>query len=112
MHRSCVLSALPLVALVVAAGCGGATRTVTATPAATAPTATQPNEKEREYPADVQRNIVAGCTHGATESQCKCVLKKLEAHYTLAQLKAIEQGIEMKVAPPAGFTKIAAECKR
>jgi hypothetical protein len=40
------------------------------------------------------------------------VLKKLEAHYTLARLNAIGQGMKVNVALPAGFTKIATECKR
>jgi len=117
MRRTHVLAAPLLIALVVAAGCGGGTHTVTATPAVTAapavttPTAAQPKGKEREYPAEVKRDLIVGCMHGGTESQCKCVLKKLEAHYTLAQLRAIEQGMKANVAPPAGFTKIAAECK-
>lgn len=112
MHRSHVLSALVLVALVVAAGCGGAARTVTSAPTVKAPAATQPKGKEREYPAEVQHDIIVGCTRGATQSQCTCVLKKLEARYTLEQLRAIEQGITVKVPPPAGFTRIASECKR
>jgi len=36
------------------------------------------------------------------------VLKKLEVHNTLAQLKAIGQGMKVNVAPPAGFTKLLA----
>jgi hypothetical protein len=108
--RFYVPSAPLLVALIVAVGCGG-TRTVATTPTAKAPGVAQPKGKAREYPAEVQQNIIVGCTHGATESQCKCVLRKLEAHYTLAQLRAIEQGMAAKVTPPAGFTKIASECK-
>ncbi|HEX7610056.1 MAG TPA: hypothetical protein VF380_05220 [Solirubrobacteraceae bacterium] len=116
MHRSLQLAAPLTVLLLVAAGCGGATstvtHTVTAAPAATTPTAPQPQRAAREYPAAVRHDILVGCTHGATEAQCKCVLQKLEAAYTVAQLHAIERGMKADVAPPAAFTRIAAECNR
>jgi hypothetical protein len=114
MHRSRVLCVL-LAPLVLAAGCGGSstsTRTVTSAPAATAPAATEPKASTHEYPTAVQRTILAGCMHGGTQSQCTCVLKKLQANYTLTQVQAIEAAMKANVAPPAAFTKIAAECKR
>ena len=131
------LSALAI-ALVVIAGCGSTTtKTVTAAPATTAtaaPTPAQVKEtqaaerragtakaskeagrekgEEREYPAALQRTIIAGCMAGkATESQCKCVVKKLEAHLTMAQLAAIERGMAANVPAPPSFTKYAKECK-
>jgi hypothetical protein len=113
VHRSRVLCVL-LASLVLAAGCGGSstsTRTVTSAPAATAPAATEPKASTHEYPAAVQRTILAGCMHGGIQSQCTCVLKKLQANYTLTQVQAIEQAMSKGVTPPAGFTKIAAECK-
>jgi hypothetical protein len=112
VHRSHLLIAL-LAPMLLAAGCGGsstATHTGMSAPAATAPVATQPAATAHEYPAAVQRTLLAGCMHGGTQSQCTCVLKKLEASYTLTQMQAIERAMKANVAPPAGFTKIAAEC--
>jgi hypothetical protein len=116
MHRALQFAAPLTVLLLVAAGCGGTTSTVTHTvtgaPAATTPTAPAPQQATREYPAAVKHNILVGCTHGATELQCRCVLQKLEAAYTVAQLHAIERGMKANVAPPAAFTRIASECNR
>jgi hypothetical protein len=69
-------------------------------------------EKEREYPAEVQHNVIVGCTaHEATESQCRCVLKKMEVHLTVEQVLAIEQGMRGGVPEPPEFTKWAEECR-
>jgi hypothetical protein len=135
--RSTSAAALAL-ALVVMAGCGGTTaKTVTAAPAATVTTAPTPargkeaqaaekraaaaqgskeagreKAEKYEYPAALQHTIIAGCRAGdATESQCKCVVKKLEAHLTVAQLAAIERGMATNAPAPPGFTKYAEECK-
>jgi hypothetical protein len=101
------LALLPVVFGLVVSGCGS---TSTGTATTTTPTGQSTVQVHvKEYPAQVQHNITVGCTTGGgTASQCRCYLKKLEAHLTVKQLAAIEQATG---PPPPSLAKYAKECQ-
>jgi hypothetical protein len=96
----------------VVTGCGSTSTGTATTGTATIATTTGQSTVQvqvKEYPAQVQHNIIVGCTtSGGTASQCRCYLKKLEAHLTVKQLAAIERA----TGPPSpSLAKYAKECQ-
>ena len=101
------LALLLAVFALLVSGCGS---TSTGTATTTTPTGQSTVQVHvGEYPAQVQHNIIVGCTTGGgTASQCRCYLKKLETHLTVKQLAAIEQATG---PPPPSLAKYAKECQ-
>jgi hypothetical protein len=59
-----------------------------------------------------QHNILAGCEEGKTPNPtlCHCVLAKIEANYSVAEVKALEAGIKRGAPTPRRLTKLSLEC--
>jgi hypothetical protein len=75
--------------------------------------AVTPTPKKGEYSEAAQRNFLAGCEAGKTPAPgfCHCVLAKTEAHYSLADLEALEADLKRGAPAPARYKKLAVECE-
>jgi hypothetical protein len=59
-----------------------------------------------------KQNILAGCEESKTPNPtlCHCVLAKIDANYSRAEVEALEAGIKRGAPPPRRFTKLSLEC--
>jgi len=80
--------------LMAAVGCGGG------------------EKKDREYPAQVQRNFVNSCvSSGGTTTSCNCALNKIEEKLSFDAYKKEETAIAAGRTPSRKITDSVAECR-
>jgi hypothetical protein len=68
-------------------------------------------EARHEYPASNQASFIAGCTaQGSSESDCHCVLVKLEKRLSLAQFEGLNEGVRAQVPLPKYVNEYREAC--
>jgi len=71
------------------------------------------NELGDRYPPEVQHNFLVSCeAQEGSKGSCHCLLRKVEAHDSLAELQALEEGMRAGVPLPATFRKYAEACRQ
>jgi flagellar biosynthesis GTPase FlhF len=72
----------------------------------------QENALGTRYPPEVQHNFLVSCeAHEGSRGSCHCLLRKVEAHDSLAELQALEEGMRAGVPLPATFQQYAEACR-
>jgi hypothetical protein len=65
------------------------------------------------YPPEVQHNFLVSCeAHEGSKGSCHCLLRKVEAHDSLAELQALEEGMRAGVSLPRTFNEYAETCRQ
>jgi hypothetical protein len=64
-----------------------------------------------KYPSSVRNAFVKGCVSGGgTKTQCKCVIKKIERRYTLAQFERIVRRVNRGSDFPTPIQRMIEAC--
>jgi Flp pilus assembly protein TadD len=74
--------------------------------------AQQENALGTRYPPEVQHNFLVSCSaQEGSNGSCHCLLRKIEAHDSLAELQALEEGMRAGVPLPGTFREYAEACR-